>query len=195
MSNKQFHRRYRISVSGTSVSSDEATPEKLTLEQILNVGEYEMIDELVSKCNQAEDRLQQKVNYYYKPYGQYQNCQSIFPMNYDTSDNFVENANLKWGSLAKIVLDNPQMCKNLIKSVSGDIFYKLKEISEKIQTSKFQKILAYVDDLLKHDMDNRDESENEPNVTVDEKKLRSLITLLFMIKKGKLEETATKQES
>jgi hypothetical protein len=81
-----------------------------------------MIDELVAKCNQAENRLKQKINFFYKPYGQYQDCKPSFPMNYDTSDNYVENANLKWGSLARIVLDNPQMCKNLIKSVSGDIF-------------------------------------------------------------------------
>lgn len=160
-----------------------------------------MIDELVARCNQAEDRLQQKVNYYFGAYGQYQDCQPILPMSYDTSDNYKENASMKWGSLAKIVLGNPQMCKSLIKSVAGDIFAKLKELSGKIHKLKFQKVLEFVNDLLKNDLANEEfqnsselDSENDrmiKTVTDDEKKLRSLITLLFMIKKGKLEEIIT----
>lgn len=146
--------------------------------------------------------LQKKMDYYYGAYGQCQDYQPLLPLSFDNTalykqcedfydtDMHRENASMKWGSLAKIILNNnPQNYKNLIRSVAGDIYAKLKELSYRIQRPKFRKILKYVDDLLRTEMDvlehtHQDESD-------DEKKLRTLIMLLFIIKKGKLEELIT----
>lgn len=111
-------------------------------------------------------------------------------MSFEKNVCYKENANLKWGALAKIILNNnSQNCKDLIRSVAGDIYAKLRELANRIQKPKFRKILAYVDDILKEEMaETIEEKFSDKEQNEDEKKLRSLITLLFMIKKGKLEE-------
>lgn len=72
----------------------------------------------------------------------------------------------------------------MIHSVAGDIYAKLKELSVKIQRPKFRKILQYVDDLLNDEMNSlsKDDCQISVKKSEDAKKLRSLITLLFMIK-------------
>jgi len=81
---------------------------------------------------------------------------------------------MRWGALSKIILhDNDDTLQDLLKSITGDIHARLKDLSFKIQNLKFQKILKIIDELLKKEMDSWEEHFQIKNETDDQKKLRS----------------------
>ena len=82
---------------------------------------------------------------------------------------------MRWGALSKIILnDNDGALHDLLKSITGDIHARLKDLSLKIDNNvKFQKILKLIDDLLKKEMDSWEEHFKIKNETEDQKKLRS----------------------
>ena len=136
------------------------------------------------------------MDYYYGSYGCFKNWQPLLPLNYDNWTEFNENSDAKWGALAKIILqNNPETCQDLLKSVTGDIYARLKDLSFSIQKPKFQKVLKLIDELLQKEMESWSEHFQITNETEEQKQLRSWITLLLLLKKGKLEEVVAAVQS
>ena len=188
-------KRHRFGSSLSRASNGKtANEEKFTLEDVLNESDFDTLNQLFNKCNTADQKLQKKMDYYYGAYGKYQDCQPLLPLDFASDEGYVENVHMKWGALAKIILqNNSQTCDNLIKSVAGDIYARLKELSDKVQKPKFRKVLAYIDELLKTEMnENYDDLPDHEKPTEEERKLRSLIALLFMIKRGKLDKIVSR---
>lgn len=99
-------RRFKSNASRSSQKTAATSPDRVTLEEMLNENEFEMLNKLVYKCSAVDQRLQKKMDYYYGAYGYHQDCQAILPLSFETSENYEENANVKWGALTKIILQN-----------------------------------------------------------------------------------------
>lgn len=165
--------------------------DKVPLGSVLNDKDFDLIDELVTKCAKPNE-ISRKMDYFYgstEKYHKLGDCQPILPLNFETGESCTDNANQNWGNLAKVILEGkPDTWKDLIKSITGDIHSKLKELCLKVQESKFKKVLKLIDELLKKEMDSWQDRYKKPHESEEQKKLRSCITLLMLLNKGKLED-------
>lgn len=120
-----------------------------------------VISEVVRQCKRLEeDILQQKLDYYYKPYGLEPESAPMKPMNFDDDSEpeeedhsakerfYAQKAAENWRRLADTICNqDTDDFRNLVKSVNAYMYPQLKQFADQIMTPDFQKIMMFLKNI------------------------------------------------